>query len=326
MFKRVAAAGAMLAVLCPGIAAAQGDAPAASGTQMAAAMQQQAPAAQGMPMQPGMPMMYPGMQQNPGMYPSMPMAPGMAADPAGAGAQGASQPTYEYIQQAASMSYDGQTLTLEGLAPATIFFSDRPYRLIGQVDTGTFASLWDEPDGTFRTDPPNAAVTVLGSADTEPAIVELTTATVEGSTVRYGVKVLSGELPDGGQDVAVFIDHGPGFAHFGGGGYRPAYHPGYHPYHPYYPPYHPGYHPYHPYYPPYHPYYPPPYYPHYNSGAAVAAGVGALAGAAIGAAAASQPTQVYTYPVPTGSVPANCYLNSSHTRMICSVPLSQPPQ
>ena len=50
-------------------------------------------------------------------------------------------PTYEYVQQAASMKFDGKTLTLSGVAPSTIFFSDAPYRLAGAVDQKTFTGL-----------------------------------------------------------------------------------------------------------------------------------------------------------------------------------------
>ena len=223
-----------------------------------------------------------------------------AASPGAALAQDANQPvamipapSYEYVQQAASLQYDGQTLSLQGV-PSTIFFSDRPYRLSGQVDTETFAKLWVPPAGPFAIDPPNAAVTVLSDRENPPAVIELTSATVQDGGIAYGVKVLSGTLPDNAQNVALFVD---------------AYHPipGPYCYHaPQAPECH--YYPYHPYYPP-HPYHP-----------AATFAAGAVTGAAI--ANASQP-KVYVYPVPSGPLPAQCHLNSNHTRMICSVPIQQ---
>ena len=175
--------------------------------------------------------------------------------------------------------------------------------------------------------PPNAAISVLGETDEAPAIVELTSAQMDGTSLKYGIKVLSGKLPESAQNVAVFVDHGPHPHGHPVSGHQVRYYPygPYHPYHPYHPV--PGpycyhapqdpechYHPYHP-YPPYPPY--PPYYP----GAAFATG------AIVGAAAASanqQPQQVYIYPIPaSGVIPAHCYINSNHTRMICSVPLPQ---
>ncbi|MCY6381571.1 hypothetical protein [Hoeflea prorocentri] len=243
------------------------------------------------------------------------LSPGLAA------AQQAGQPvpaaptiSYEYVQQASSMTFDGTTLTLRGVAPSTIFFSDRPYRTAGQVSTGQFAELWKAPGGAFSVTPPNAAVSVLGNVSDAPAIVELTSADMDGVELKYGVKIISGKLPESADNVALFVDHGP----------RPSSerNVGYYPYHPvpgpycYHAPqapechYHP-YHPYHPYYPPY------PYHPYYYPGAAFAAG------AAVGAAAANanQP-QTYIYPIPAGPIPAHCYINSAHTRMICSVPIN----
>ncbi len=264
-----------------------------------------------------------------------------AAEPATASSAPAQQyalpaPVFEYVQQAASMTFDGETMTLGGMAPATIYFSDRPYRMVGHVDNVTFAGLWEKSGGTFAADPPNAAVSVLGEIEEPPAIVELTSVEMDGGSVKYGVRIVSGKLPESADNVALFIDHGHGFGGHGGGGgfhggyhgggYPPPHHGGYHPYPPP-PPHHGGYYPpYHPYgpYPPYHPY---PYHPYpYYPGAAI--GAAAVTGAAIGAAAASasQPQQVYVYPVPGGPLPSHCWLNSAHTRMICSVQLANPPQ
>ncbi len=222
-------------------------------------------------------------------------------------------PAYEYVQQASSLQYDGQTLTLQGVAPSTVFFSDRPYRLTGHVDTATFADLWTAPNGPFAQDPPNAAISVLGQTDVAPAIVELTSATADGTSVKYGVKVLSGEVPASAENIALFVDHA-----------RASSGVHYYPYHPlpgpycYHDPQAPECHylrPYRPIYP-YHRYYPYyPYPPYYHPGAAFAAGV------AVGAAAARKPTTVYVYPIPHGPLPAHCHINSNHTRMICSVPI-----
>lgn len=264
-------------------------------------------------------------------------------------------PVYEYVQQATSMQYDGTTMTLQGVSPSTIFFSDRPYRLTGQVTNDTFVNLWNAPDGPFASDPPNAAVSVLGAPNQEPAIVELTSAAVNGTDLQYEVTVLSGTLPDNAENVAVFVDHGPRPRARARTRTHPAgRHMGYYPYGPHHPvpgpycyhapqapecrygPYHP-YHPYHPvpgpycYHAPqapecrYHPYrpyppYPPPYHPYYYPGAAFA--TGAVVGAAAASSNQPQQQQTYIYPIPSGPIPANCYINSNHTRMICSVPLN----
>ena len=256
-----------------------------------------------------------------------------AAKPAPAPANVQTGPTYEYVQQAASMKFDGKTLTLSGVAPSTIFFSDAPYRAAGAVDLKSFAGLW-EGTGPFATTPPNAALSVLGKTNEAPAVIELTSAQADGNAVKYGVKTISGKLPESAENVSLFIDHARWHGGPRAGVFRVGNtHVGYvrHPYHPlpgpycyhapqapecrYLHPYHPI-HPYHPYYPYYRPYYHP-YHPAAVAGAAAA-------GAAVGAAVATQPQPVvYAYPIPTGPLPANCYINSSHTRMICSVPIKQ---
>ena len=226
-------------------------------------------------------------------------------------------PSYEYVQQASALQFDGTTLTLQGVSPSTVFFSDRPNRLTGLVSTGQFADLWNSPDGPFASNPPNAAVSVLGNIKDAPAIVELTSAEMDGVQLKYGVKVLSGKLPESADNVALFVDRGPN-PRYPVSGHRVGYYP-YHPYHPvpgpycYHAPQDPEchFHPYHP-YPPY-----PPYHPYYYPGAAFA--TGAVVGAA--AASANQPG-TYIYPIPAGPIPAHCYINSAHTRMICSVPIN----
>lgn len=234
-------------------------------------------------------------------------------------------PAYDFVQQAGEMTFDGSNLTLTDANTGVLFFSDRPYRLGGQVSNEDFAEYWQKPDG-FEGDPPNAVVSVLSEIGKAPALVELTSARTDGSSVVYGVKVLRGELAESAKGVALFIDrssrpprgahHGTTATAQGGVGFEPygpyCYHAPqdprcrawHHPYHPYYPPY-----------PPYHPY--PPYGPYYHPGAAYAAGV--ATGAAI--ANANKPPVYYYYPIPTGPLPANCWINSQHTQMVCSVPL-----
>lgn len=246
-------------------------------------------------------------------------------------------PAYDFVQQAGKMTFDGTSMTLSDLGAGTLFFSERPYRLGGQLSNADFAGLWSQ-GGTdsFSENPPNAAVSILGQTGTAPALVELTSAKVDGSSIVYGVKVLRGDLPQSAENVALFVDHGPRPRRQGAGnhaarhgaGAPPPHHGtgataphgnsvGFEPYGPYcyHSPQDPRcrawHHPYHPYYPPY-----PPYGPYYHPGAAYAAGV--ATGAAI--ANANKPTYYY-YPIPTGQLPPNCWINSQHTQMVCTVPI-----
>ena len=47
-----------------------------------------------------------------------------------------------YVQTAASMSYANGKLTLHGLTPTTLFFSDRPDRVTGHCSSEEFVAAW----------------------------------------------------------------------------------------------------------------------------------------------------------------------------------------
>jgi len=53
-----------------------------------------------------------------------------------------------FVQNAASGSFDGKTLTLNG-AGSTLFFSDRPERITGQVRTSDFVGHWTKSADNF---------------------------------------------------------------------------------------------------------------------------------------------------------------------------------
>lgn len=262
-----------------------------------------------------------------GLVGCLALAPAQAQEVQPVNADPTPPPTYDFVQQAGAMTYDGSTLTLTDANTGVLFFSDRPYRVGGQISNADFAEFWGAPDG-FAGDPPNAVVSLLGATDKAPALVELTSAKTEGSSVVYGVKLLRGELPDSAKGIALFIDRSARphhqHPHQTGATSARSGQVGFEPYGPYcyHAPQDPRcrawHHPYHPYYPLYHPYYPPypPYGPYYHPGAYAA---GVATGAAI-ANASKQPVYYY-YPIPTGPLPPNCWINSQHTQMVCTVKL-----
>jgi hypothetical protein len=80
-------------------------------------------------------------------------------------------------------------LTLSGAAAQTIYFSDRPARIVGAVPTATFlASL-----GFTPTDPPNAAVVAQTAAGEDILVVELFNPTYDegAATLTYAARVLA---------------------------------------------------------------------------------------------------------------------------------------
>ncbi|WP_226576282.1 hypothetical protein [Acuticoccus sediminis] len=111
----------------------------------------------------------------------------------------------EFIQQAGSMTFDGSTLTLTNPAHSTIVSAKGADGSTGIMTTEAFVEAFATIAGEDSKDPPNAMV-VVGGADTEPAIVELSAPKMNGDAVVYKVAVLEGDLPASGDNVTVFID------------------------------------------------------------------------------------------------------------------------
>ena len=131
---------------------------------------------------------------------------------------------------------EGNKLTLVGVAPNTIVFSDRPARMAGHVNTAHFISQWDEGRDSFAKDPPNATISVLGADGTtvDDAVVVLKSPKIEGENLTFDVSVLEGSLVGAKGSAALFIDwfaaHGGGWhggGWHGGGWHGGWYHGGY---------------------------------------------------------------------------------------------------
>ena len=177
---------------------------------------------------------------------------------------------------------EGNKLTLTGITKNVIIFADRPVRAAGHETTELFISRWDDGKDSFKNDPPNATVSVLGGEKdgVTDAVVVLKNPKLDGTTLTFDVDVLEGDLKGLQGPAAVFIDW------FAAGGYHGGYHGGVAVGGAWHGGYYHGYNGYHAWY-----------------GAPVAAGVaaGAVAGAAIGAAAAAPyyaPPACGYYPYP----------------------------
>lgn len=110
-----------------------------------------------------------------------------------------------FVQNAVSGAFDGKTLILKGIGP-TIFFSDRPERISGQVRTSEFISHWDKGSDNFAANPPNATLSLLNETGVESIVIELSEPKLEDNTLSYTVKVLQGKLPATFKESSLFID------------------------------------------------------------------------------------------------------------------------
>jgi hypothetical protein len=113
-----------------------------------------------------------------------------------------------FVQTAKEMNFDKSTnqLTLEGVSPITVMFTDRPERIASQMKTQKFVPFWSKGKDSFLSDPPNADVSILDGDKLKQVVVTLIDPKIDGDTLIYTVKVLEGDMPAKGGDVSLFID------------------------------------------------------------------------------------------------------------------------
>ncbi len=80
---------------------------------------------------------------------------------------------YLFVQFASEANLANGVLTLEGINPSTLYFSDRPDRIVGHVTTKKFIDHWAKGKDNFEADPPNATLTILAQGRPEEVVVEL---------------------------------------------------------------------------------------------------------------------------------------------------------
>src|SRR5262245_31497171 len=112
------------------------------------------------------------------------------------------------VMNAQGASLQGETLTLNGVAPSTIVFADRPVRAAGHMPTAHLVEGWGKEGEGFVKDPPNATVSVFSkdNATVHDAVVVLKSPKLEGDRLTFTVKTLEGNLAGADGPAAVFID------------------------------------------------------------------------------------------------------------------------
>src|SRR5271163_5025041 len=73
-----------------------------------------------------------------------------------------------FVQSAQKVTSGDGALTLHGLAPSTLMFSDRPERIVGHLTSGQFVEGWGHGENSFLDDPPNAVLSFLDTEDESP--------------------------------------------------------------------------------------------------------------------------------------------------------------
>ena len=113
-----------------------------------------------------------------------------------------------FVHSAHGLTSSQGTVTFHGLAHATLFFSDRPQRVVGHMTSRKFVDQWGEGEDSFAEDPPNAVLSFLEDSDTVPEEVTMTISDpqLDGDTLTYTVDILDGMLPASAGPCSLFID------------------------------------------------------------------------------------------------------------------------
>ena len=139
---------------------------------------------------------------------------GAAAKSTAATAADQAQDTVEeaqllFVQTSRDVDLGKSKMTLKGIGPTTIFFSDRPKRIAGHMDTEEFVADWKEGKGknSFAADPPNATLSIFGKDEIVDIVMELKNPRLEGSDLIYDiVGVLEQANPITTGPCSLFID------------------------------------------------------------------------------------------------------------------------
>ena len=77
---------------------------------------------------------------------------------------------------------------------------------MGLRATAQFIPFWSEGKDSFKSNPPNADISIIAGTDLKQVIVELHNPMMKDDDLTYTVKLLQGDMPAKGADVSVFID------------------------------------------------------------------------------------------------------------------------
>ena len=113
-----------------------------------------------------------------------------------------------FVQNARDVVMKDGRLTLIGVRPTTIFFSDRPNRVAGHMHTEDFVLDWQQGTGpeSFHTDPPNGALSIFAKNQIVDVVMELRNPRLAGGALIYDIDVLEQGQPVPSGPVSLFID------------------------------------------------------------------------------------------------------------------------
>jgi hypothetical protein len=103
----------------------------------------------------------------------------------------------------------GQKLVLDGVAPNSIVFADRPIRAAGHAMTAQLLEEWSDTSAdSFAKEPPNATISVMRKEKDKvyDAVVVLKSPKLEGERLTFDIALLEGDISKADGPATLFID------------------------------------------------------------------------------------------------------------------------
>ena len=113
-----------------------------------------------------------------------------------------------FVQEAQGIAFDGDTLTMKGVKPSILFFTDRPERIAGYWTLDEFMNEVSTGPDSFAENPPNATLVSLEGDTFVDVVLELAERPrlENGDFIYPNVRIIEGEPPALGGVAALFID------------------------------------------------------------------------------------------------------------------------
>src|SRR4051812_6623071 len=78
-----------------------------------------------------------------------------------------------FVQTSLAAEHVDGRIILRSVTPSTLYFSDRPQRVVGHIGTPQFVDIWGVGENNFAEDPPNAVLAFLPQGMETPRDVVL---------------------------------------------------------------------------------------------------------------------------------------------------------
>jgi hypothetical protein len=113
-----------------------------------------------------------------------------------------------FVQTAQGAISKGGTLWLTGDTASTLYDSDRPWRVVGQMATRDFVERWPDGASSNEWDPPHTVLAFLESGDDRPqdAVLVIKDPRFSGGELSYPIDVFQRTVAADPGPVTLFID------------------------------------------------------------------------------------------------------------------------